>query len=148
MVPVPSSSSVDGAATITGDTFGGTAAGDPNTSSGFDPAALFVDSANHDVVITDSTFTDNTVSSGSGASPGGAVFVYVGSHSVTFSNNTLTGNSQTTAGGDGGGADLLAQTLTSTATPSSATAWDRVDPATSATSAAAWPSSGRAPPPR
>ncbi len=99
-----------GTTTITNDTFGGTASGDGNSSSGaFTGGALTINTSG-DVVITNDTFTDNTTP-GAADTPGGAVFVYAGNAAITFSNNTLTGNKQTGPGGTGGGASLVANTM-------------------------------------
>jgi hypothetical protein len=105
-----------GPITITGNTFGGTGAGNGNTSTGSYAGALYID-ANSDLVITNNSFIDNTSAGGrNGAGESGAVFALsrTTGANVTFTGNTLTGNSQTAGGGIGGGASLQGLNFTVT----------------------------------
>ncbi len=105
-----------GTLTMTGNTFGGTAAGAPNTSSGQYPGAVWIDS-NNDVVMSNNSFIDNKSNGGNNGDGGaGAVFVIsrTSGANITLSGNTVSGNSETVAGGIGGGVTLEGKNLTVT----------------------------------
>jgi hypothetical protein len=106
-----------GTITLTGNTFGGTASGAGNASSGAFPGAVWIDS-HTDVTVTHNSFIDNT-SDGTNNGDGGAGAIFVVSRSsganIIFTNNTVSGNSETSGGGIGGGATLQGLNVTVTA---------------------------------